>query len=198
MTDYDPDFVVALKEIFGLERAGRALDDEDATPVETLHELWKRALDHERRHAFQFMRKYQTQYAKEVDPNLSFLAWVVANGTYRGALDPAKRPWWLESDDNWKNFVADRLRIEQVSADLWHILVQETDEMAGLLVRDEGHYEVRYYRDYSDHRSLEGVRRFADYKSAMADIVAHQVMRENSARQSRKSEPENEPEFGEF
>lgn len=178
----DPDFVVVLMEIFGEDRTQAAIEAEDPEPLEALYAVWNRALDYERQHTFRFLRKFQTKFAVEIDPNLQFLSWVIANGSYRGSLDVHKRPWWLEDEGDWKAYVADRLHVRQLNAHAWQVVVQGTEELAGTIVLDEGCYEVRYSHAVESGAPVEHTfRRFSDYKSAMADIVAHQIMLENVA-----------------
>jgi hypothetical protein len=168
------DFLDTVAEIFG-EAAARTAVREDRG-IHTLLRLWERAQEQERRGVFKFIRSQMDR--SDDKEGLVQISWVVGNGTYRTKPSLTERPWWLEQEEDWKAYVADRLDVKRLGADVWEVQTRGGEEVA-VISRDEGCYEARYMED---PQALAVVRRFQTWSEAMADVVAHRTVREREPR----------------
>jgi hypothetical protein len=186
----DTEFIETLTEIFGEQRTEEAILEGEA--IKVLQLLWNRAIEQERRHVFDFLRR-QMQFSDDKE-GLVQMSWVIGNGSYRTTANLSERPWWLTEDRDWKAYVSDRLEVKRTAPRQWAISCRENDEMLATITQEDGKYEV--WHTPEDPAMIASLRVFTNWPDAMSDVVAVQVMKEAKVRDLRASEAQDDEESG--
>lgn len=181
---YPLEFVEALTMVFGEERTERALSGEQPV-VQMLFHLWDHAVRMERKNVFEYMRSEDMMSVCEDKEMFTKVSWVIGNGSYVTTPNLSERPWWMEEAEDWKSFVADRLRVWKTGPGEHRVvLMGSQQEVAHVSHGDDGRYHVMHY---DDEGKVVTTRIFADWPRAMADVAANVTVREKRKGQNDDS-----------